>query len=238
MKFESTLVRGTFERRYKRFFADVRLESGEVVTAHCPNTGSMRSCIAPGWPVLISPANNPKRKLQWTLEVSCAPTSAILVNTARPNRVVEAAILSGDVPELTGYGRLRREVKYGQASRIDLLLEDPPEGRPAGQRCLIEVKNLTLRTEDGLGAFPDAVTTRGKKHLEELTICVGQGDRAVQFFLVPRVDVDAVRPADEIDPAYGSALRRAAAAGVEILAYQAEVTAEGVQLGTRLPVRL
>ena len=243
MKFPTNLVRGTFERRYKRFFADVRLESGELVVAHCPNTGSMRSCIEPGWPVLISPATNPKRKLRWTLEVAIAPTSAILVNTARPNRVVEMAILSGEIPQLAGYATLRREVPYGEKSRIDLLLEGPPQagpngGHPSGQRCLVEVKNLTLRTDDGMGAFPDAVTARGKRHLEELAACAAAGDRAVQLFLVPRTDVAAVRPADEIDPAYAGALRLAVAAGVEVLAVQARVDETGVRVCGQLPVHL
>lgn len=224
---------GVLLRRYKRFLADVRLDGGAEVVAHCPNPGRMTSCAAPGCRVWLSHHDNPKRKLKWTWELSEMDGTTVLVNTARPNAVVEEALRAGQVPGLAGYASLRREVRYGERSRIDLLLEDPERGR-----CFVEVKSVTLRVGEGEGAFPDAVSARGARHAAELAAQVAAGDRAVLFFLVSRGDVQHIRPADEIDPAYGVALRAAVDAGVEVMAHRAEVGVGGVHLGPALPVRL
>jgi len=234
MDFATPLVEGRFVRRYKRFFVDVALPDGEIVVAHCPNTGTMKTCLEDQAPVWISPSTNPKRKLKWTWEVAVVGGVAVLVNTALPNRVVREAIDAGRIPSCAGYGSVRPEVKYGsQNSRIDLLLSQ-------GERpdCYVEVKNATLMLGDGVGAFPDAVTSRGLKHLEELAEVVAAGHRGLLLFLVPRSDTQRVVPADDIDPAYGAALRRVAAAGVEVEAWRARVTRTDVTITEPVPVVL
>jgi len=234
MQFPDPLVPGVLIRRYKRFLADVRLEDGREVTAHVANSGTMRSCNEPGSRIWLSPARNPKRKLKWTLEIIHAGDDVpTLVNTALPNRVVRQGIERGVLTELSGYETIRPEVRYGERSRIDLLLETP--GR---RRCFVEVKNVTLLEEAGLARFPDAVTERGTRHLRELMRVVSEGDRGALVFHVPRADAERVRPADDIDPLYGDTLREAAAAGVEILAYRARVTPEEVTLEQALEVVL
>lgn len=234
MNFASPLVEGRFVRRYKRFFVDVALPDGEVVVAHCPNTGTMKSCFEDGAPVWISPSTNPKRKLKWTWEVSVVGGNPILVNTALPNHVVREAIEAGVVPSCAGYASVRPEVKYGsQNSRIDLLLSEGP--RPS---CYVEVKNATLSLGGGTGAFPDAVTSRGRKHLEELAEVVQAGHRGLLLFLVPRADIERVVPADAIDPDYGRTLRQVVAAGVEVEAWRAQVTRTGVHITEPVPVVL
>ena len=235
MKFPFPLEPATLVRRYKRFLADVTLPSGEVITAHCPNSGTMKTVSMPGSPVWISNSNNPKRKLPYTLElVCCGPNQVpVLVNTARPNHVVREAIEQGRVAELMGYQQIRSEVKIG-ASRLDLVLEHGPDPRT----CYVEVKNVTMSETQGLAIFPDAVTTRGKKHLGELAGLVSQGHRAVQFFCVGRSDIQRMAPAETIDPSYAQALRDAADAGVEVLAYRAQITPTEVELVERIPVEL
>jgi len=223
------LTKGVLVRRYKRFLADVRLESGEVVVAHCPNPGSMRSVAVNGWLAYLSRSDNPKRKLKWTLELIRSPEAWILVNTQRPNRVVEEAIQGGVIAELSGYTELSREVKYGENSRIDLLLSD------GSSRCYVEVKNVSLLVEQGRGAFPDSVTKRGAKHLRELVNMVKDGHRAVMFYLVSRTDIESLRPAGEIDPNYAREVAAAMASGVEMIAYGAEVNEEEVVVTKRLP---
>lgn len=200
----------------------------------------MRGCSEPGSAVWLSPADRPERKLKWTWElVATAPSGVVVgINTALPNALVQEAIEDGVISELQGYTRIRREVRYGnERSRIDLLLDDEEE-QPGGlARAWVEVKNVTM--VDGQRAlFPDAVTVRGQKHLRELGACVRQGDRGVLVFVVQRSDVDSVAPADEIDPDYGKALREAAAAGVTVLAYRAEVSLEEIRLVEALPVCL
>ena len=227
------LTPGVLQRRYKRFLAEVRLESGEEVVAHCPNPGRMTTCAAPGCRVWLSHHDSPRRKLAWTWELSELDGVTVLVNTARPNRVVEEAVCSGRIPRLRGYARIRREVRYGERSRVDLLLEDPRRGR-----CFVEVKSVTLGAGDGAAAFPDAVSARAARHAEELAAQVERGDRAVLLFLVSRGDVSHVRPADEVDPAYGVALRAAAGAGVEVLAHRALISLQTIQVGEALPVVL
>lgn len=211
------LLPGTLLRRYQRFLADVRLDDGREITAHCPNSGTMRTCSDPGSPVLLSPSDNPRRRLGHTLELVWAGEAWVGVNTMTPNRVVAEAVARGAIPPLAGYPMLRREVRYGDGdrSRIDLLLSDPSGGRPD---AYVEVKNTTLR--DGpFAEFPDAVTARGRKHLEDLEGVVAAGHRGVILFFVGRSDCARFRPADPVDPDYGRALRRAAAAGVEALAW-------------------
>lgn len=218
MNFPEPLVEGRLIRRYKRFLADVRLPDGSEVTAHCPNTGSMLGCQPDNARVWLSRSDNPKRKLAYTWElVETAPGMLACINTARPNAQARAAVESGSVAELAGYAGCRSEVKYGEEkSRIDLLLTGHEDLRDAW----VEVKNVTL-ADAGQGYFPDAVTTRGQKHLRELTAQVARGDRAVLFFVVNHTGIEAVHPADHIDPAYGQLLREACDAGVEVIAYRA-----------------
>jgi sugar fermentation stimulation protein A len=243
MKLPEGLIRATLVRRYKRFLADVELADGAELTVHCPNPGAMRSCSEPGRPVLISDSGNPARKLRHTLEMIRMGRIWVGVNTARPNRAVASFVRAGRIPELAGYRELRAEVPYGEGlrSRIDLLLIDP-----AGELadCYVEVKNTTYRTpvegEPGVfhAAFPDAVTERGRKHLNELERVVRVGQRGVMFFFVGRSDCHRFRPADEVDPAYGETLRRVAGSGVEVLAYRMRVSPRRIALGERLPVDL
>lgn len=225
------LYHGTLIRRYQRFLADVELDDGTVVTAHTANTGSMKGCALPGNRVILSVSDNPGRKFPYTWELVHADGFWAGINTRYPNILAREGILDGTIAELSGYESLREEVRYGEGSRIDILL--------SGSRgwCYVEVKNVTL-VENGAALFPDAVTARGQKHLRELTEMVRQGHRGVNLFVVQRGDGDHVAPADLIDPAYGKGLREAAASGVELLAYRAEVTPGEIRLTQRLPVRL
>ncbi|KAA1170701.1 DNA/RNA nuclease SfsA [Marinobacter salinexigens] len=226
MKFPEPLVEGRLIRRYKRFLADVRLPDGTEVTAHCPNTGSMLGCKPDDARVWLSESDNPKRKLRYTWElVETAPGEFACINTARPNYQAREAIESGRVVELSGYRQCKAEVRYGEEkSRIDLLLSDHDSQPDAW----VEVKNVTL-AEGGRGYFPDAVTTRGQKHLRELMAQVAKGERAVLFFLVNHTGIETVRPADHIDPDYGELLREACSAGVEVVAYRAALAGQGGQ---------
>jgi len=226
------LLEGRLVRRYKRFLADVVLDDGRLVTAHCPNSGKMTACCEPGMPVFLSRHDNPKRKLKYTWEMIRMPNSLVGVNTQVPNRLVADAIRRGRVPELAGYAALKREVPVGSGSRIDILLSGPSPGR-----CYVEVKNCTL-VEEGMAAFPDAVTARGLKHLHEMQRLLAEGDRCVMFYLIQRMDARCFTPADGIDPAYGRELRHAAVAGVEILVYDAALTLEGIWLNRKIPCRL
>lgn len=226
------LVGGTLIRRYQRFLADVALADGTTVTAHCPNTGSMQDCSEPGRPVYLSVHDNPKRKLAYTWELIRMPDSLVGVNTLMPNRLVRHAVQTGQVPELGGYAAIRPEVRIGSNSRVDLVLQDARRGP-----CYVEIKNCTM-VSDGLARFPDAVTARGLKHLRELEALVTQGRRCVMFYFVQRMDATAFQPADDIDPAYGEALRRARRAGVEILAYDVQIDLREMRLNGRLPCRL
>lgn len=218
------LVPGRLIKRYKRFMADIRLDDGSVVTAHCPNSGSMLGCNMPGSRVMLSRSESPTRKLPYTWELVQVENFWVGINTMLPNRLVEEGILDGTITELQGYQTLRREVRYGsENSRIDLLLERGDE------RCYIEVKNVTL-VEGGLALFPDAVTVRGQKHLRELMEVLQKGQRGVILFTVQRGDGVAVAPADRIDPEYGRLLRKAVDCGVEALAYRATVQPDQIRL--------
>lgn len=226
------LVRGTLLRRYQRFLADVRLDDGRIVTAHCANTGRMTGCAEPGRPVHLSHHPDTRRKLHYSWQLIEMPTSTVGVNTQIPNRLVAESIAAGRVAELTGYRSVQREASVGRHTRIDLLLQGPQR-----RDCLVEVKNCTL-VSDGVARFPDAVTARGRKHLGELQAAVGQGVRAVIFFLIQRMDARVFEPADAVDPAYGAALREAAAAGVEALAYDVHIDLAAIRLARRVPCRL
>ena len=232
MIFDPPLQRGVFLRRYKRFFADIRLEGGEEITAHTPNTGTMRTCLEPETPAWVSRSDNPKRKLAHTWELGTSAGALVGVNTHRANALAAEAIGAGQIPALGGYATIRREVRYGENSRIDLLLEDGPQAP-----CYVEIKNVSMGRE-GMAAFPDAVSERARKHMGELAAQVAAGNRAAVLFVVQRGDCARFTPADDIDPAYGEALRQAAAAGVGVLAWACDVTPEGITLARELPVEL
>ncbi|GGF39465.1 sugar fermentation stimulation protein [Aliidongia dinghuensis] len=229
MDFPAPLVRGQLVRRYKRFLADVLLESGELVVAHCANPGAMLGVAPEGGEVWLSPAPGPKRKLAWSWQLVRVGDGLVGINTSWPNLLAEEAIRTGVIPELAGYGSLRREVRYGRNSRIDLLLE--AEGRPT---CYVEVKNVHLSRGDGLAEFPDCVTQRGAKHLLELADMVAGGARAVMLFVVQRDDCDRFRTAEDFDPTYHAGLKVAIAAGVEVLVYSCRVTIEGIRIARKL----
>jgi sugar fermentation stimulation protein A len=230
MDFPSPLERGRLVQRYKRFFADVVMDDGREITAHCPNPGAMLGLNIPGLPVWLSWVDNPKRKLAHTLELIEADGGLVGVNTLHPNRIVSEALAMGRIPELTGYANVRREVKYGEASRIDFLLTDPH--RPA---LWLEVKNCHLMRTPGLAEFPDCVAARSTRHLRELEAMVAQGDRAAALITVQRMDCAAFSACPDIDPAFARGLDHAAEAGVEVLVYGCEMTTNHVRLGARIP---
>lgn len=234
MKFDSPLIKASLIKRYKRFMVDARLENGEVVTAHCPNTGSMKGLLTEGADVWLSPANDPNRKLKFTLEIIQTPESLVGVHTGRPNKLVQQAIESGVLDaHFADRASLKPEQKYGQNSRIDLLIEEA-----SGRKCFIEIKNVTLR-EGQAALFPDAVTARGAKHLAELTAEVGNGNRAVMFYLVQRQDCRTFSPAVDIDPHYANELKNAMKKGVEVMAYTCALDpTSGITLQKQLPVEI
>ncbi len=228
----SELIPGTLIRRYKRFLADMKLENGEVVTAHCPNSGTMKECCDPGSPVYLSYNDNPKRKLKYTWELIRMPASLVGVNTLVPNRLVFKSVEQGMVKELGGYDSVRREPGVGTNSRLDLLLKKGDK-----DECYVEIKNCTL-VKDGIACFPDAVTSRGLKHLVELQNLVSSGHRCVMFYLIQRTDAKIFKPADHIDPAYGDELRRAVSHGVEIMVYDVRIDLERICLNNKIPYDL
>lgn len=230
MRFLSPLVRGFLIRRYQRFLAEVRLEDGRLVTAHCPNSGSMQGCNVPGREVLLSPADNPKRKTRYTWELIHLPSTWVGINTLTANRLVAEAASAKSIPELGPFDKLFREVKLGH-SRIDFCLVR------GGVSLFLEVKNVTL-VEDGTALFPDAPTTRGRKHLQTLMDALDQGHRATMFYVVQREDAQRFSPAAHIDPAYAQALHRAHKAGVNIIVYGARVSPKEIYLDGPLPVVL
>jgi len=237
-----TLVPGTLLRRYKRFLADVRLDDGREVVAHCPNTGSMRAVNVPGCRVWLAPSDNPARKLAWTWELVELPqpdgtATLASVHTGRANRIVEEALRHGAVAELAGYASLRREAAVAGA-RLDFRLDDP--ARPS---AFVEVKQVTLKERDGHGYFPDAVSLRARRHLEALAALAASGHRAVLLFCVAHEGIEDVAPAAHLDPAYAAALREVAGQGVEVLARRCAFRLRAgvpiaVCLGARLPVAL
>lgn len=252
MHFPSPLERGRLVQRYKRFFADVAMDDGREITAHCPNPGAMLGVNTPGLKVWLSRSDDPKRKLAHTLElVETAQGALTGVNTLHPNRIVAEALAEHAIPELAGYAVVRREVKYGEASRVDFLLTGPD--RPPcwleiknvqsflqrdlkpDHRVWLEVKNCHLSRTKGLAEFPDCVAARSTKHLKELEAMAAEGDRAVVLFVVQRMDCEAFSACHELDPAFGRALDRAADAGVEVLVYACDVRLDGVKISYRLP---
>lgn len=226
------LVRGHLTARYKRFFADVTLEDGTEVVAHCPNPGAMLGLKEPGMAVWVSHRPDPKRKLEYTLQLVEADGGLVGVNTMLPNKLVAEALAADAIPELTGYASVRPEVKYGEASRVDFLLTDPD--RPA---CWLEVKNCHLRRAGTLAEFPDCVAARSTRHLKELEAMVAAGDRAVALFVVQRTDCDAFSACAELDPAFAAGLSQAADAGVEVLVYQCAMGTDEIRIARRIPWR-
>lgn len=233
MHLEKPLQSGTLLKRYKRFLADIITEQGESITIHCPNTGSMKNCQEPGSRVWYSDSENPKRKYACTWELVEVDDEHIVgINTGRANKLVHEAINTGVIETLSGYQSLRTEVAYGeQKSRIDLLLEGLDDRADA--RCYVEVKNVSLGVGGGLARFPDAVTTRGQKHLQELLHMQQQGHRAVLLFCVQHSGIQRIEPADDIDPEYGRLLREVASKGVEVLAYRADFDLNGSSIALR-----
>lgn len=247
MQFPQPLEHGVLVRRYKRFLADVVMDDGRELTVHCPNPGAMLGLNSPGFGVWISRSPDPKRKLPHTLELVEAHGALVGLNTMHPNRLVAEALALDLIPELTGYATHRREVKYGQASRVDFLLQ--ADDRPAcwleinnvqshlqrAGRCWVEVKGVTLHRGGGLAEWPDCVSARGARHITELEAMVAQGDRAVVLFVAQRADCDRFSVAEDLDSAFALALDRACAHGVEVLAYACDLAIDEVKIARRLP---
>ncbi len=230
MKFDNTLVKGTLLRRYKRFLADIELADGTEVVAHCTNSGSMKSCLEEGAAVYLTPVNDPKRKTRFTWEMIKINGDWVGINTGNPNKLAFEAISESLIPELTGYDIVKREVKFGD-SRFDIYAENDRE------KCFVEVKNVSMK-EGKYALFPDAVTTRGQKHLKTLMEVKKQGIRAVMLYVIQRSDVSVFAPAKQIDPDYAEALKMAFRSGVEIIPMQAEVTPEAIEFVRKLPFEL
>lgn len=232
MKLNAPLMSATLLRRYKRFLADVRLETGEELTATCPNTGTMLGLCDPGLTIWLSRSDNPARKYAHTWHLTDKPGIGLVgIDTSLPNRIAEEAIASGALPDLAGYATLRREVKYGTNSRIDLLLEG--NGRPA---CYVEVKNVTLIRQPGLAEFPDCATARGTKHLQEMAEMVRQGHRAVMLYVIQCENPARFALTPDLDPVYFKAFRAARKAGVEALAFTCHVNLDSISLKAQVPV--
>jgi sugar fermentation stimulation protein A len=238
MKINPPLEQAKFLQRYKRFFADMQLADGTVETAHCPNTGSMLNCLVEGSTCYFSRSDNPKRKLKTTLEyVTCSSGKLACINTHRANQIVKEALLLGSIEELSGYSDMASEVKYGEEnSRIDFKLSGGIQ-----PDCYVEVKSVTLAVKERgglIGYFPDAITTRGQKHLRELMAMVKEGQKAVLFFCVQHQSIQQVRPATHIDTEYGRLLTEAIEQGVEVLAYQAALSLQELKIEKRIPFAL
>ena len=229
------LIEARLLRRYKRFLADVELPDGSLLTVHVPNTGSLLGCVVEGTPCWLQDHGEGRRKYRHSLFMVKPGRSLVCVDTSWPNKLVHDAACSQQIPVLAGFTEYVREVPYGTKSRVDLLCRVHHEDML--RRCWVEVKATTL-VDERVAMFPDAVTQRGRRHLQELSTMVGQGDRAVQLFLIQRGDCDVFRPADHIDPQYGVELRRAAQAGVQLLALRAELTKQHIKIGRPIPVEL
>ena len=236
MRFETQLLPGRLIKRYKRFLADVALDSGETVTATCPNTGSMMGLVDPGSRVWLSTSDSPTRKYKHTWEMVEADLGQgphlVGINTNHPNKLVAEAITEGLAKPLKGYPSLRREVKYGKNSRIDILLECPDKGA-----CYVEVKNVHMMRKAGLAEFPDSVTERGAKHLVEMSDMVREGHRAVMVFLVQRPDAKSISLAGDVDPKYVAAFKAATEAGVEAIALRCRVGPEEIAVDKAIPLK-
>ena len=224
------MVHGTLIKRFKRFLADVRLDDGSEVVAHCTNSGSMKSCLENGAEVYLTPVNDPKRRTKFTWEMIKINGSWVGINTGNPNKLAFEAISAGLIPDLSGYTNVKREVVFGD-SRFDVFAENETE------KCFVEVKNVTLK-EGKYALFPDSVTTRGQKHLKTLMEVKVTEMRAVMLYIVQRTDVEVFAPAKEIDPDYAKILKQAINAGVEVIVMQAKVTPENIELTKKLPVEI
>jgi sugar fermentation stimulation protein A len=230
MIFPHQLVHGKLVKRYKRFLADVLLDDGTEVVAHCTNSGSMKSCIENGAEVYLTPVNDPKRKTKFTWEMIKLNGDWVGINTGNPNKLAFDAISAGEISELAGYTNVKREVTFGD-SRFDVFAENENE------KCFVEVKNVSLK-EGKYALFPDSVTTRGQKHLKTLMEVKSKGMRAVMLYIVQRSDVEVFAPASEIDPAYAKALKLAVSAGVEVIVMQAKVTPTKIELIKKMPFQI
>jgi len=231
MKFNPPLQSATLLKRYKRFLADVKLEDGRETTVHCPNSGSMRGCSTPGSQVFLSRSENPKRKYPHTLEMVLNGTTWIGVNTMRTNALVAEAIAAGRITEFQNMDSVQSEIKTSASTRLDLLLTKD------ARAIYMEIKSCSL-AENGWAMFPDAVTTRGTKHLHELADLVARGNEGVIFFCVQRLDADQFRPAARTDPVYAETLSQVHRQGVQILVYQAEITPQEMHIIRPLPFSL
>ncbi len=232
--FDPPLIEGTLIKRYKRFLADVKLGNGDIITAHCPNTGSMQTCGEPGDLIFLSESANPNRKLRYTWEMTKKGTGCIGINTSRPNQLIAMALKQGLIKGMgfEHFDQVKTEVKYGKSSRIDILLSNAK-----GQLCYVEIKNTTLLLNSSV-QFPDAVTERGLKHLFELADVVKSGHRAVLLFLVNRPDGEEFQPAWHIDKEYSKTLVDVARQGVEVIALRSINTPKTMEVGERVPVNL
>ena len=230
MEFKVPLQKATLVRRYKRFLSDMLLPNGTKVVAHCANSGSMLGLTEPGSEVWLSPNTNPKAKLDWRWELVRTNGHLVGINTSHPNRIVEAASEGDEIAELRGYESIRREVRYGLNSRIDLLLEAPDK-----EPCFVEVKNVTLKRKDH-AEFPDAVTKRGEKHLRELACMRADGNRALMFYLVQRGDCNSFRLAADLDPAYTKTFLEARDAGVEAVCYVCDISLTSIRIIRQIPI--
>lgn len=231
MKFANQLLKGILIKRYKRFLADIELENGKIVTAHCANSGALYGVTTPGLTVWLSENHNPTRKLKYTWELAEVEGVMIGVNTSWPNGLAAEAIQNQFIPPLNGYAHLKREVKYGQNSRLDILLQDPTK-----KDCFVEVKNVHMKRTEKRAEFPDSVTTRGAKHLSEMIDVIQAGKRAVMLYIIQRADCDHLRFADDIDPVYAQTAILAKNKGVEFYAYDCKITPQEITIRTAIPV--
>ncbi len=227
------LITGRLIKRYKRFLADIRLDGiGEEITAHCPNSGSMRGCAIPGSKVWLSISDNPKRKYKYTWEMIQLPESIVGINTQLPNKLVKQAIENGDIEELSGYDSVKPEIKINPHTRLDLLLQ-----KSTGEQYYVEIKNCTL-VEDKVAMFPDAVTIRGQKHLDELEYIVTNGGKACIFFLIQRMDAEVFKPAYMIDKVYAEKLKKVVGNGVKIIIRDTEINTDIIKIRKSIPFDL
>ena len=229
MKFSNNLIKAKFVKRYKRFFSDHILENGQLVTAHCPNTGAMTGVAKEGITSWLSESNDPKRKLKWTWELTQENDTIVGVNTHNPNKIIQEAINNKEIKELLNYKILKREVKYGVNSKIDIFLQDDNK-----VNCYVEIKNVHLSREKGLAEFPDGITSRGTKHLKELANVAKDGDRAVMLYLIQRNDCNYFKIAEDIDIEYGKAFIDALNAGVEVICIDTILNTSEINIGKKI----
>ena len=229
MKFSNNLIKATFVKRYKRFFSDHILENGQLITAHCPNTGAMTGVAKEGITSWLSQSDDPKRKLKWTWELTQESNTIVGVNTHNPNKIIQEAINNQEIKELLNYKTLKREVKYGVNSKIDIFLQDEHK-----EDCYVEIKNVHLSRKKGIAEFPDGITSRGTKHLKELANVAQNGDRAVMLYLIQRNDCNYFKIAEDIDVKYSKAFINAINAGVEVICIDTILSTTGINIGKKI----